>query len=198
MRQYSERTLAFLKTAENGEPGFLDFLAAFLSAGYGASAKYIERQAYRLAARRAGDTVDAYNRRLCSLTLQHLKEDGLIRRTGGTRKSAIYRLTQAGRKLLAKLRQEPQKPAAPIPHYQSGGSKNFVVVAFDVPEKQRWKRDWLRSALAGLELSMIQQSVWVGKAAIPEQFLRDLADLDLLEAVEIFEITRSGTLKLLA
>jgi len=42
---------------------------------------------------------------------------------------------------------------------------------------------------------MIQKSVWVGKIALPEEFLRDLHRLQLISYVEIFEVTRAGSLK---
>ncbi|MBI5221132.1 MAG: hypothetical protein HY978_04865 [Candidatus Liptonbacteria bacterium] len=106
-----------------------------------------------------------------------------------------FRITALGRKLLAVLEQQPHRPSLPPPHYDPTGPDKFVVVAFDVPEKERWKRRWLRSVLTNLNLHLVQRSVWVGKAAIPKQFVQDLAALNLLEAVEIFEVTKTGTLR---
>jgi hypothetical protein len=41
---------------------------------------------------------------------------------------------------------------------------------------------------------MIHQSVWVGKGEIPEDFVKDLGNLNILEFVEIFEISKTGSL----
>jgi hypothetical protein len=42
---------------------------------------------------------------------------------------------------------------------------------------------------------MVQKSVWVGKTKIPQDFLDDLFKLKLVDFVEIFEISRTGSLK---
>ena len=42
---------------------------------------------------------------------------------------------------------------------------------------------------------MVHQSVWVGKTKIPETLILDLENLHILEYVEIFEISKNGTLK---
>ena len=70
-----------------------------------------------------------------------------------------------------------------------------MIVVFDVPEKERRKRDWLRSVLKRLELKMVQKSVWIGKVKIPKELLDDLFNLKLLDYVEIFEVSKSGSLR---
>jgi hypothetical protein len=42
---------------------------------------------------------------------------------------------------------------------------------------------------------MVQKSLWLGKVKIPEEFLVDIRKLSLLDYVEIFEITKTGSLK---
>ena len=54
-----------------------------------------------------------------------------------------------------------------------------------------------RSALTYLEFKMIQRSVWIGKSKIPDQFLKDLRAVGLIETVEIFEVGKSGSLRYL-
>ena len=42
---------------------------------------------------------------------------------------------------------------------------------------------------------MIQKSVWIGKVKIPKEFLDDLFKLRLIDYIEIFEISKAGSLK---
>jgi len=42
---------------------------------------------------------------------------------------------------------------------------------------------------------MIHQSVWVGKIKIPRQFILDLEEINILGYIEIFEISKMGSLK---
>ena len=77
-----------------------------------------------------------------------------------------------------------------IPKFEKINAKDI-----DIPESERKKRAWLRSALKNLNFKMIQQSVWIGKVRIPEEFLRDLRNMHLTEYVEIFEISKAGSLQ---
>ena len=79
--------------------------------------------------------------------------------------------------------------------YDSLKDDKIKIITFDIPERERWKRAWLREALATLEFAMLHQSVWIGKNKIPEQFLEDLRDMNLLKYVHILEVSASGTLK---
>ena len=42
---------------------------------------------------------------------------------------------------------------------------------------------------------MIHKSVWIGKEKIPQELIIDLEELKILNFVEIFEVTKQGTLK---
>jgi hypothetical protein len=53
----------------------------------------------------------------------------------------------------------------------------------------------MRSALKNLGFRMIQKSVWVGKVTLPEDFLSDLRQLNLISCVEIFEVNKAGSLR---
>ena len=70
----------------------------------------------------------------------------------------------------------------------------LVIVAFDIPERVRRYRDWFRSVLENLGLTMIQKSVWMGKIKIPKALIDDLAELKLIDFVEIFEVGNEGSL----
>ncbi|MBI5742583.1 MAG: hypothetical protein HZA25_01965 [Candidatus Niyogibacteria bacterium] len=72
---------------------------------------------------------------------------------------------------------------------------NYAIVTFDVPERERRKREWLRCVLKNLKFRPVQQSVWLGRTKIPIDFLDDLKDLNMTDYVEIFEVSRQGTLR---
>jgi DNA-binding transcriptional regulator PaaX len=79
--------------------------------------------------------------------------------------------------------------------YKKIFDNKLKVIIFDIPEKERHKREWLRVSLLALGFSFLQQSVWMGKNKIPESFIVDLRDRKLLPCVEIFEINQKGTIE---
>jgi DNA-binding transcriptional regulator PaaX len=121
--------------------------------------------------------------------IEYLKRDGLVK---SENKDAI--LTAKGfvrlRNLRDRARQTPTRP-----DYQPSPGTGVVLVIFDVPEKQKRKRVWLRAALKQLGFQMVQKSVWFGKVKIPKNFLEDLGRHKIIDCVEIFAITKTGSLK---
>lgn len=109
-------------------------------------------------------------------------------------KKRLFSLTSKGRRKLFDLKMRLSRKLPDVV-YSKEKSQKFVTVAFDVPEKERRERDWLCFALKALGLSMIQKSVWVGKTKIPREFLNDLARLRLVDFVEIFEVSKAGSLR---
>jgi DNA-binding transcriptional regulator PaaX len=63
-----------------------------------------------------------------------------------------------------------------------------VLVLFDIPEKKRKTRNWLRLQLKLWEFEMLQQSVWLGKGPLPKEFTNRLKLLNISECVKIFKI----------
>lgn len=46
------------------------------------------------------------------------------------------------------------------------GSDTYIVI-FDIPEKKRKVRDWIRGQLSLWDYTMLQKSVWIGKGEFP-------------------------------
>ncbi len=65
--------------------------------------------------------------------------------------------------------------------------KNLIII-FDIPEKQKLYREWLRSELIGLGFTMIQKSVWLGPA-LPKEFVEYLSEIGLLKHIRFFRTT---------
>jgi DNA-binding transcriptional regulator PaaX len=106
-------------------------------------------------------------------------------------KKTIWSITRKG---LEKLKILKKKNRKTLINYSKEKSDKLIIVIFDVPEKERHKRNWLRSVLASLDFKFLQQSVWIGKTKIPKEFLNDLRDQKMLDYVHIFKISKSGTI----
>ena len=179
---------------------FADLTAAVLDAGYGASGRKIERafiqRRERRFKRREKRMAESRQRQRFYSMLSRLRKDGLIQETTHDRKYFIA-LTGEGRRRLEVLRKR-QSNALPTGIYNiipdTKGSK-FTITVFDIPERERKKRAWLRSTLRNLGFRCLQKSVWVGKVIIPKAFLDDLRDLELVEYLEIFEVSKAGSLR---
>ncbi len=164
-------------------------LPLIFGAPYGSSGKQIRR--YVAAAQRQKD-IDDEAKRLARNVLYRLRQDGLI----DEKESGIIRLTRRGVAALQKLRKS--SAALPAKEYEAVAEAALKIVIFDVPECYRYKRDWLRAALRNMGFRMLQRSVWAGNVQIPEAFVEDLRKIALLQYVEIFAVTRSGSLRKVA
>ncbi len=177
--------------------GASELFGAFLTAGYGASighVAYTQRQAQARSAKEKMDYEEyvKLQRRYHNI-LAWLKCDGLVveeKRKGGK----FFRLTQKGLLRLRGLR-ERKKNILPRVDYSPPPNPTHTIVTFDIPERERKKRAWLRLVLKRLEFQMIQKSVWIGKVKIPKELIGDLRKLKIIEGVEIFEITKTGSLR---
>ena len=135
-------------------------------------------------------------KRRFDVMLSKLKKDGLLKAENNG--NASIKLTSKGKKYLTLLNRR-RVDALPGNSYDidKSGSRSrdkLIIVIFDIPECERRKRAWLRLALKNIGLRLIQQSVWMGKVKIPKEFLDDIRELHLANFVEIFEITKSGSL----
>lgn len=166
-----------------------DFFAAVLTVGYGASGSKIdyEYQKYRRASETKIFKMEELKRRKRRLTvfMSKMKHQGLIQESKGK----LF-ISNKGRDKLREL-----KNALPGKHYEKINTQNFIIISFDIPEKLRRKRSWLREAIKNLGFKMVHQSVWVGNTKIPKDFITDLENLKILEFIEIFEVSKKGSLE---
>lgn len=123
--------------------------------------------------------------------LSNLKRQGFIKKDQKG-KRVFWRITPLGEKRCEKLKVFFHFPKV---DYKQEKDKGMNIVVFDIPERQRSKRDWLRHALMALDFIMLQKSVWIGKNKLPEEFLKTLAELNLMDFVHIFKISKTGTIK---
>ncbi len=122
--------------------------------------------------------------------LSYCKKEGLIEKRKDKKE---WELTKKGLVELEGL-EERKASARSFSSYTSAGDTILRIVIFDVPEKEREKRAWIRGGLLALGFEMCQKSVWMGKRKIPKRFLEDLRDKEALQFVHIFEVAKKGSL----
>jgi len=194
-----ETTLKILEAIGDLGMAISDVFSVVLNSGYGAS---YNRLNYEVSKRRFERSVRRFNteekrkaRAKFNSMLYKLERDNLITKDAKTDKNnPILKLTLKGKNCINLLKTR-KADALPVLSYEKSTTDKFIIIIFDIPEKIRRKRNWLRSALGNLGLKMIQKSVWIGKIKLPKAFLEDLKRLELIDFVEIFEITKTGSLK---
>lgn len=138
---------------------------------------------------------EAYrSRQQFHLTLNYLKRQGLVVRKGDKRKSRWF-LTKQGEKRAKTYRERRADSYSSVStNFAHVYGDGVTVVAFDIPEKERRKRDWIRMCLAEMGFQKLQKSVWVARGKVDEDFFRALRERDLLGKVHIFAVTKRGTI----
>jgi len=172
-------------------------LFAIFTAPYGTSmsgmAYHLAKHRRRREAARARAELARDEHRAFIELMYRLRRDELVQEKRSRRGISVMR-TEKGKRKLAALRERLAR-SLPEARYAAEKEATLKIVLFDIPERERSKRDWLRSVLARLKFSMLQKSVWIGKTKIPEEFIQDLRRLKILPYIEIIAVTKTGSLK---
>ncbi len=126
--------------------------------------------------------------------ISRLRTDGLIKKTAENG-SLTLSLTYKGKETARDLEEKIRKHGLPIGHYTMEKAKRLTIISYDIPESEKRKRNWIRTVLSRHKFQMLHKSIWVGLIKLPEEFLKDITELKILPFVEIFSVSRSGTLK---
>jgi len=136
---------------------------------------------YALMRRRlAGRSIDGKRRKrtinenTLRITLSRLKKRGLVEN-----KSHHWCITKQGRNYVDQQRLKHS-------YLHSRREKNMII-AFDIPESLRRKRNWLRSELIVLGFVPLQKSVWFGPSPLPQKFITSVDELKLMSFVKFFK-----------
>jgi len=115
--------------------------------------------------------------------LSQLKAQGLVKKVprGGRQ---CWRLTQEGHTALAEQKHDRT--------LRADGQKRLVC--FDIPERDRAKRQWLRGELIVCGYRQLQKSVWIGEIPLPQDFIEALDALELRGRVHVLRVESEGTL----
>jgi len=188
----SKRIEKILDILQSQAETTISLLDIFVS-GYSSSYKKARQGLSRNQRYFKTDWADRFrNRQQFYSTLNRLKNQGLIERKPD-KGQTIWKITEKGKGIFNDYKKDALFSGQSC-DYEIKGEKNIKIIIFDIPEKERRKREWLRSVLNHLKFSLLQKSVWIGKNQIPEGLLKDLRKRDMLNYVHIFAISRSGTI----
>lgn len=126
-----------------------------------------------------------------STLLYHLKKDGLVSMRG-PRKKAVWSITKKGSRELRKSPPTQRRAVFDELPPEDGVAR---LVAFDVPENQRKKRQWLRTVLIACGFGSIQRSVFLGRRPLPEDVITEIHAMGMDRYIHIVSIQKSGTLR---
>ena len=122
-----------------------------------------------------------YSKKQISNTLSDLKRRGIVEYHDDftwsvTEKGKTLYKEKGGRMVFRyfSLKEEDEK------------EKEELIIIFDIPEKERRKRDWLRSQLKLFDFEQIQKSVWLGPDRLPKEFFAYLEELGIRGNIKIF------------
>lgn len=123
-----------------------------------------------------------------SNTLHRLKQQGLVS-SSGPHTNTRWKLTHKGKKFLAKIYADEKDP------YDLAPEDGIVrIVAFDIPEKIRGKRDWLREQLFACGYRLLQRSVFTGTRPLPDAFIRRVDEMRIGQYLHIASLNQTGTI----
>ena len=185
-----EITVKILEKLSEGVTATNALFITLLKSGYGASYSKLDKNFWR-AIEEAESSRLPKNAQKVRLNfrslLSKLQRDGLVEKRGDK-----LNITETGGSKLKKLLSLPRS------RYNKEVDNSLKIVIFDIPEKERAKRYWLRVRLSELGFTMLQKSVWVGKVKVPEEFLDDLRKIKILGYLDIFAVTKTGSLENIA
>lgn len=116
-------------------------------------------------------------------TLSRLKKKGLVKNTQGK-----WSISKKGKEFLV-LRKRGIKLFPPSKRVFPKAQKQLIVT-FDIPEKRRKYRDWLRLELISFGFEPVQKSVWFGPA-LPKEFIEYLGEVRLLGYIRFFKVSEN-------
>ncbi len=144
-------------------------------------AKYPEARLWRsLLGLEGGYT---FRRETFPVLLCRLRAQKLVERVG-LRQHGIWRITGLGKRTLQSVQ--------PVARARPDGTRRLVI--FDIPERERKKRDAIRLELVAAGFQQLQKSVWHGEHPLPENFLELINALNLKNYVHVFSVRNPGTL----
>lgn len=122
------------------------------------------------------------NKKSLRVTLSKMRRNGLLKNREGK-----WAITTEGEELL-KVRNSDIKRFFPGLKSQMKNLPRNLIVIFDIPEKKKRYREWLRSELVGFGFEMVQKSVWLGPN-LPKEFVEYLNETEVLKYLRFFRAT---------
>lgn len=98
------------------------------------------------------------------------------------KRKALISIDETGQPQLSEKAKQSIKPFAPK---KLQGA--CLMVIFDIPENERYKRQWFRSLLREMRFTQLQQSVWVSEYESREILSAGILEKQLEKYVRVFE-----------
>ena len=132
--------------------------------------------------RRRADSELGYD--TMKVVLSRLEKSGLVEKTG----TGLWQIVERAKVLVlaAQAREENTD--------RGKNTARDTIIIFDIPEKDRKKRAYLRFELIALGFGLLQKSVWIGPGPLPKEFIEYMRKLRLFSYVHIFSIKKKGTI----
>lgn len=160
---------------------FIDDLLLLMS-GYKGPYRLIRKQ-YALHYADQTRKSEQINEQVFRNTLSRLKKQGLAEN-----KNDIWSITEKGKRQIEYVLHSRISPKTS----EGRIKKKSMIVAFDIPEVDRKKRNWLRGGLISLGFIQLQKSVWFGPAPLPEKFIDELHTFRLVPHLKFFRATEEN------
>ena len=107
-------------------------------------------------------TKSAFNQAIKRLVIQ-----GIVREEGGK-----FHLTQNGKSLFQKIFSIKKT-------LNKKWDGKYRVVIFDIPEKKKKLRDWIRDELYNLNYKLLQKSVFIGRYPLTKEIIKQITEFKL-------------------
>lgn len=107
--------------------------------------------------------------------LWRLQKRGLVKK-----KEKKYKLTALGLNIVKNFNESKQPKEV--------WDGKWRIVMFDIPEKRRENRNWLRWQLVSLDYKSLQKSVFIGKQPIEEDFYEEILSRRLNQYVRLMTV----------
>ncbi len=186
-----ELTKRILEHLMDASSDIVYLFAAIVASPYGASRKQIEKKMWELRGENSKSKANLEKMKQRQQNfysmIYKLQREGFIKKTKDRKLLVTVLGKEKYKKILNRL---------PRRHYKIQRDNSLKVIIFDIPEKEKYKRFWLRDQLREMGFKMLQKSVWIGRRKLPSKFMEDIRDLKLLPYVEIFSVIKTGSVQL--
>jgi phenylacetic acid degradation operon negative regulatory protein len=121
-----------------------------------------------------------YKKESVQISLSRLRKKGYVNIA-----SSGWSITPKGKKFL-----KTTKLLSYIISPFTENSPPNIIISFDIPEKNRVLRNWLRNQIKIFGYKMLQQSLWIGPGPLPSEFIKRLEDLKIRKNIKTFKIAK--------